>query len=106
MGLKVKVIPLHFLTFHNKTVSHICTMRVVKEIPHPELKITVFQWNNRYLIKFEAGLLEQTYKVQEYDIASEEQLLEIISPEFIKNVTAVFHSMHQHLHQAVAQSEA
>jgi hypothetical protein len=81
-------------------------MRVVKEIPHSELKITVFQWNNRYLIKFEAGLLEQTYKVQEYDIASEDQLLEIISPEFLKNVTAVFHSMNQHLQKAVAQSEA
>lgn len=81
-------------------------MRVVKEIPHPELKITIFQWNNRYLIKFEAGLLEQTYKVPEYDVSSEEQLLEIVSSEFLKNVITVFHSMNQHLNDAVTKSEA
>ena len=49
-------------------------MRVVVEIPHKECKITVFAWNNRYLIKLEQGLLEQTFKVNEYDLSGESEL--------------------------------
>jgi hypothetical protein len=68
-------------------------MRVVGEIPHPELKITIFHWNNRYLIKLEAGLLEQTFKVQEYDVASEEELKKIVNEDFINAAIARFNEM-------------
>jgi hypothetical protein len=81
-------------------------MRVVKEIPHSELKITVYHWNNRYLIKFEAGLLEQTYKIQEFDISSEDQLTNIISVDFLKAVITTFESMGHQFQQAVIRSEA
>lgn len=69
-------------------------MRVVGEIAHPDCKITIFQWNNRYLIKLEAGLLEQTFKVNEYDISSEDDLKKILSPEFIKKALERFQDMH------------
>ena len=78
-------------------------MRVVKEIPHPELKITVFQWNNRYLIKFEAGLLEQTYKVNEYDVTSEDEMLSILSNEFLNEVILSFQSMAQNFQNAITK---
>ncbi len=79
-------------------------MRVVKEIPHPELKITVFNWNNRFLIKFEAGLLEQTYKIQEFDISSENDIDEIVNQDFINNVMAVFQSMNRCFSEALTRS--
>jgi hypothetical protein len=69
-------------------------MRVVGEIAHPDCKITIFQWNNRYLIKLEAGLLEQTFKVSEYDITSEDDLKKILSPEFIEKALVRFQDMH------------
>ena len=78
-------------------------MRVVKEIPHPELKITVFQWNNRYLIKLEAGLLEQTYKIHEYDVASEEDVIEILDNKFISKVVTIFHSMNDCLSESLSR---
>lgn len=68
-------------------------MRVIGEIPHPELKITIFHWNNRYLIKLEAGLLEQTFKVQEYNVASEEELKKIVNEDFIKAAIVRFDEM-------------
>ena len=43
-------------------------MRVVKEIPHSACKITVFSWNQKYLIKLEQGDFEQTFKVSEFDV--------------------------------------
>ncbi len=72
-------------------------MRVVGEIAHPDCKITIFQWNNRYLIKLEAGLLEQTFKVSEYDISSEDDLKKILSPEFIEKALERFQDMHTSL---------
>jgi hypothetical protein len=68
-------------------------MRVVGEIPHPECKITIFHWNNRYLLKLESGLLEQTFKVEEYDLASEEDLKKIVSVRFIKKALDRFEEM-------------
>lgn len=76
-------------------------MRVVAEIPHAETKITIFSWNNRYLIKFEYGLLEQTYKISELDITSENDLSEIVSPAFIAQVIRRFKEMDRDFGQAV-----
>lgn len=37
-------------------------MRIIGNIEHPILKITVFKMENRISVKFESGLYEQTYK--------------------------------------------
>lgn len=42
-------------------------MRIVGQIEHPVIKITVMQMNNRYVLKLEANMLEQTYKFNEDD---------------------------------------
>jgi len=68
-------------------------MRVVGEIPHPECKITIFHWNNRYLLKLESGLLEQTFKIEEYDLTSDEDLTKIVNERFIKKAMDRFHEM-------------
>lgn len=73
------------------------TMRVVAEIAHPDCKITIFHWNNRYLIKLEAGLLEQTFKVSEFDITSEEDIKKILNEEFISKAMERFQDMYSSL---------
>ena len=45
-------------------------MRIIGYIPHPVVKITVFQLNMKYSIKLELGFLEQTYKVRESDMVN------------------------------------
>ncbi len=72
-------------------------MRVVGEIPHPHLKITIFNWNNRYLIKLEHGSFEQTYKVSELEIVSEEDVMKIVDSEFLLESVARFRDMAQSL---------
>jgi len=78
-------------------------MRVVKEIPHPECKITIFQWNNRYLIKLEVGPFEQTFKIDETDLASEDDLKKILNEEFIGDAIARFADMSRSLADATDQ---
>ncbi|HET8829960.1 MAG TPA: hypothetical protein VFM79_11500 [Pelobium sp.] len=69
-------------------------MRVVAELPHPECKITIFSMNNKYIIKFEQGSIEQTYKLAEMDILNGvDGVFEIIDETFIKSVVENFKSM-------------
>ncbi len=42
-------------------------MRIVGQIEHPFIKITILQMNERFAIKLEDNLLEQTYKFNEDD---------------------------------------
>jgi hypothetical protein len=78
-------------------------MRVVSEIPHPDCKITIFSWNNRYLLKFELGLLEQTYKINQYDITAESELKTLVSEDFIQKVLILFGEMEKNLNDAMAE---
>lgn len=75
-------------------------MRVVGEIAHPEIKITIFHWNNRYLIKLEAGPFEQTFKIEEYDLTSEEDVKKIANEEFIQQAIVRFNEMAKSLQKA------
>ena len=75
-------------------------MKVIGEIPHPELKITIFHWNNRYLIKLEAGPFEQTFKIEEYDLSSEEEIKSSVNEEFIQQSIIRFSDMAKSLTQA------
>lgn len=69
-------------------------MRVVAELPHPECKITIFSMNNKYIIKFEQGSIEQTYKLAEMDILNGvDGVFEIIDETFIKSVVENFKNM-------------
>lgn len=75
-------------------------MRVVREIPHPSCRITVFSWNQKYLIKLEQGDFEQTFKVSELDIL-EDELDEILSAEFINQALERFEDMQKSLWRAM-----
>jgi hypothetical protein len=69
-------------------------MRVVGEIPNNECKITIFHWNEKYLIKFELGLYEQTYKIDEYEVENDEALKALIDEAFVQKVMKRFDEMH------------
>jgi len=76
-------------------------MRIVKEIPNPHFKITLFHWNNRYLIKFDAGSLEQTFKISEFDISSENEVIALLDEEFLQQAVTRFHEMATSLSSAI-----
>jgi hypothetical protein len=76
-------------------------MRVIGEIEHPACKVTLFHWNNRYLIKLEQGLLEQTYKVQEYDVPTEDEVKRMVNEEFLSAALVHFDSMRNTLQEAL-----
>lgn len=70
-------------------------MRIIAELPHPDCKITLFNMNNKYIIKFEQGQLEQSYKLSELDLSGGgvNEIFQIIDEEFMTTVVERFKTM-------------
>lgn len=69
-------------------------MRVVAELPRPDCKITIFSMNGKYIIKFEKGSFEQTYKLAEMDLLDGlDGVFQLLDEEFITTVVARFDQM-------------
>jgi len=58
---------LELILFKLNTFVQNKKMRIAGYIEHPIVKITVLHMNNRYVIKVEANMMEQTYKFHEDD---------------------------------------
>ncbi len=77
-------------------------MRTIAEIHHPKCRITIFLWNQKYLVKFEQEGLEQTFKISQFDIAGEEELKKMINEEFIESAVKRFDEMRKELNKLVS----
>lgn len=69
-------------------------MRTLAELPHPDFKITIFTMNQKFIIKFEQGGLEQTYKIAESDISDGVNgVFQLIDDEFTQVINEAFEQM-------------
>ena len=68
-------------------------MRIVDSIPHPSMTISIFQMNDKYMVKFEAGPMEQTFKFSIAELKSVENLKSKITVDFIENTRKRFNEM-------------
>ena len=69
-------------------------MRVVAELPRDDCKITIFSMNMKYIVKFEQGVLEQTYKLSELELLDGvNSVFEILDEQFIATVVERFKIM-------------
>lgn len=79
-------------------------MRIVFEIPGEQVKTTVFHWNQKYLIKFETALYEQTYKISEWDVSGDADVRKLIEdPAFQEKWVGIFQNMHKELQEAIGR---
>ena len=68
-------------------------MRIIDTIPHPSIQISIFHMNDKYLVKFEAAMMEQVFKFDTADIKSVDSLKHIITADFIDVVRKRFNEM-------------
>ena len=68
-------------------------MRVIADIPHPKFKIQIFSLNEKYLLKIDAGPMEQTYKIPMDQVNGDEDVKAILDEEFLQNVYDHFTNM-------------
>ena len=74
-------------------------MRIIGTIPHPEMRISIFNMNQKYILKLEWGPLEQAYKWEEYDFANLQDFIDKVN-----NSTLLTHSL-ERFKQMLAELE-
>ena len=79
-------------------------MRILGTIPHAHCRIQIFQYGNRFSLKIEAGLYEQTFKFRESQlIQSIDDVIRLADATFIDNIVAHFDTMHRFSGEAWAR---
>lgn len=69
-------------------------MRYIKDLPHSSYKISVYQWNGKFIVKVESlGVFEQVFKFSEMDVPSLEDLTLLFDEPFMQEVSHRFESM-------------
>ncbi len=72
-------------------------MRVVAQIPHPKIRITIMQWNEKYMIEMEAGNYKQTFKISQDSVTGLEDVKSLCTDELIESAIDRFNAMHTDL---------
>lgn len=70
-------------------------MRIIDSIPHPSMTISIFLMNNKYIVKFEAGPMEQGFKFPADEVGGVESLKQLITEEFQEKTLLRFKEMFQ-----------
>lgn len=68
-------------------------MRIIDSIPHQSMTISIFQMNDKYQVKFEAGPMEQTFKFSIEDVRGVENLKKMINEDFMEKTRLRFNDM-------------
>lgn len=80
-------------------------MRYIKDIPHQHFKISIYQWNNKYIIKVESGMYEQTYKIDEYEAASVAEIEKCMDKSFLESIAMKFREMDENFRETLVRNE-
>lgn len=75
-------------------------MRIIDSIPHPSITISIFQMNDKYIVKFEAGPMEQAFKFSTTEVKGVDHLKQIVNADFIETVRKRFNEMFLQLKEA------
>lgn len=76
-------------------------MRIIDTIEHSTLRISIFEMNQKYIVKFELGALEQSFKFSELDIINLEILKVDVAEKIIPNVLLRFEEMQKDLNNCL-----
>ncbi len=79
-------------------------MRTVCEIPHPALKITVFNYNDKFLIQVESGPFKQTYTIPVDKISSVDKIKEMMDEEFLSKCEATMDGMFENFKGSIQRN--
>lgn len=81
-------------------------MRTIAELPHKDCKISIFSMNQKFIIKFEQGVLEQTFKIAELDITDGVNgVFQLLDEAFMQAVVDRFNAMRTDFKEAYDRHE-
>ncbi len=75
-------------------------MRTTAKIDHPKMDISVYLRENKYMVKIVLGQYEQVYRVNEMDVTGMDDVIAMVSNDFLTNVYMRFVEMSKDLNTA------
>lgn len=72
-------------------------MRIVGNIPHPTFKISVFATEHHFSVLFQAGPMEQSYKIAKVKVDGLEGVKQFVDQELCDQVHDTFNTMYTQL---------
>jgi hypothetical protein len=72
-------------------------MRIIDSIPHKSMTISIFQMNDKYQVKFEAGPMEQIFKFLVEEVKGLDGLKLKINDDFIESTRLRFNEMYKQM---------
>ena len=77
-------------------------MHFIKEIPHDSMRISLFEWNSKYILKFETTDLEQSFKFSIMDFSNQKEIEELAtSSSFQNTIIQNFKNMYESMSQNI-----
>ena len=69
-------------------------MRWIENIPNKDYTINLYHHQERYILKFEAGPMEQTYKIPQNLKGDASSVKELLTPDFLEGIRQQFNTMY------------
>lgn len=69
-------------------------MRIIGTIAHPKITISIFSMNDKYQVKFEAGPMEQIFKLSHTEVNGIEGIQKLVDEEFMQKIMDRFNEMY------------
>lgn len=80
-------------------------MRVVREFTHEPLRISIFSWQEKFMVKIEYGPYEQWFKFKQEEYTLDKIIL-ILDDAFLKEAERRFVAMHESLKASYQRSNS
>ena len=68
-------------------------MRIISTIPPPSIRISIFHMNEKFIVKLEAGPMEQVFKFAEGEVKGPEEIERILDADFLNKALDRFNEM-------------
>ncbi len=75
-------------------------MRLIEEIPHHTFKISLHNYNSKYIVQIEWGQYVQNFKISENDVMGKNHVKDLITDELLENCMRRFKQMHEDWYKA------
>ena len=69
-------------------------MRVIGSIPHSSITISIFSINDKYQVRFEAGPMEQIFKLAHSEVNGIDGIKKLVDEEFLQKIMERFNEMY------------
>lgn len=72
-------------------------MRIIATIPHPDIRISVFHINDKYILEMEAGSMKQVFKFSTDEVSGVEEIQKMMNEDFLRKTMERFKEMFEEI---------